>query len=280
MMRTAVLLALTALLAGCFGRIQDKHGQKIDPAKYGLDGEHPALIVFGAGWCKPCLAEIPSLNKAQVEFKDQLQIRNFLVEGPQKGVASTESDISLIQSPKGDRPEYSVTLDPTWALFDLLEPASGRALPTMVFVTWDQTIDRIVQRSMEFDAELMPALRALIAGQPTQKPDDGNRPGQGGEEQKGELKAMTFTEWSTSKDNEPGSAIYAAFEDSWRKGLDEYAFLEDDMPFNKAKMTVLVYSDGKVVPRMGVWTAMLTGCKLTVYVKPDGSFEKSEGICK
>ncbi len=276
MKKLIFILTASVLLSGCFGRIQDNNRQKIDYPKYGLDGEHPALIVFGAGWCKPCMAEIPSLNKAQIEFKDQLQIRTFLVEGQQKGVPVSSGDAELIQSPKGEKPAYSVQLDPSWVLFDLLQPSSGRALPTMVFVAWDQTVDRIVQRSMEFDAELMPALRALIAGQPTKegdKPDDG-------EDQKGELKNMTFAEWTATPGNEVDGPVFTAFKASWWQGMEEFAFLEDDMPLNKAKMTVLVYPDGKVIPRIGVWTAIMTGCKLTIWVIPDGTFEKSEGICK
>ncbi len=276
-MRSLIFAALiSVLVSGCFGRIQDGKGQKIDSAKYGLDGQRPALIVFGAGWCKPCLAEIPALNRAQAELGSQLQIANFLVEGAQKGVPVSSGDTDLLQSPKGEKPQYAVKLDPSWVLFDALQPASGRQLPTMVFVAWDQTVDRVVQRSMEFDAELMPALRALIAGQPTReipKPDEE-------EPDDGELKAMSFQEWTATPGNEPDGAVYNAFKASWEHGLQEYAFLEDDMPLNKARMTVLVYADGRVVPKIGVWNAMLTGCRLTVYVKPDGTFEKSEGICK
>lgn len=272
--KSILVVALSGLIAGCFGRIDDGKGQKIDSKAYGLDGTRPALVIFGAGWCKPCLSEIPAINRAQREFGADLQIANFLVEGAQKGIAAAPHDKNLFQSPKGEKPEYTMNLDPSWILFDALKPASGRALPTIVFVGWDQTVQKVVQRSMEYESELRPALRALVAGKPVEDEKPEEQPDQG------TMKQMSYAEWTALPGNGLDSQIHANFAAAWHQGLEEFAFLEDDMPLNRAKMTVLVYQDGTFAPRIGVWDAFMTGCKLTIYTKPDGSFERSEGICR
>jgi thiol-disulfide isomerase/thioredoxin len=273
--RSILTLSFALLISGCFGRIDDGNGQKIDAKAYGLDGVRPALIVFGAGWCKPCLAEIPALNRAQRELGADLQIVNFLVEGKQKGSPAAPDDQAKLQSPKGEKPEYTLQLDPSWTLFDQINPPSGRALPTMVFVGWDQSVARVVQRSMEYESELLPVLQALVAGKPVQE-----EPGKQPDEDQGQMKSMTFAEFTATPGNEPGGSVYTNFQAAGHKGLEEYAFLEEDMPFNRAKMTVTVFENGSIVPKVGVWDAFMTGCKLTVFTNPDGTFLRSEGICR
>ena len=169
--RLGFLVLAVSFMTGCYGRIHDGDaGRKIDAKTYGLDGTRPALLVFSAVWCKPCMAEIPALNRANRDLSSKLQIASFLVEGSQKGVAAAPKDTDLALSPAGDKPEYKLTADPSWSLFDAIKPDGGRALPTMVFVSVDQTVVRIVQRSMDYDSELLPALKLLISGQKPVEP--------------------------------------------------------------------------------------------------------------
>lgn len=267
------------LLTGCYGRLPDGESLRIDPKAYGLDGKRPALLVFSAVWCKPCVSEIPELNEAQREFAGRLQVAGFVVEGPQKGVSAAPKDTDDFVSPSGVKPEYSIQLDPSWKLFDALQPASGRALPTMVFVSAEQTVVRIIQRSMNYQAELLPALKALAEGAtppadpPPPKPDPTP-------EDPGKTVNQNFSTWSQSPGNEPGSVMYQNVHAAWERGLSDFAFLEEDMPFNSAKLTVLVYTDGHSRPLSAIWLARETGCRLTVFFKRDGSYDRSEGICR
>lgn len=268
------------MLAGCYGRIQDgDRGRKIDPKPYGIDTSKPALLVFGAVWCKPCLSEIGYLNRAKRDLGDRVQILSFVVEGPQKGVQASPRDADLLISPKGDRPEYRVALDESWSLFDAIKPADGRALPTMVFVDSSQTIQRIVQKSMEYEFELLPSLQALIAGQTVEdpKPEPEPPPEQ---QDPGRRETLTFARWSAMPGNEPSGQMYLNVEAAWRRGLGDYAFTEMDMPFTRAKITAMIFQDGHSYPAVSVWNAAETGCRLTVFHNEDGSYNRSEGICR
>lgn len=272
--RSLVFIATALLLAGCFGRIPDQLDQGVDAKAFGLDGVRPALVVFGAAWCKPCKSEIPALNRAHLNFKDDLQIVNFLVEGAQKGVPAKTTDSLEYLSPRGVKPTYKVSLDPSWALFESLSPPQGHLIPTLVFVNRQQRVERIVQRSMEYESELLPALRDLVAGKslkpkPVPQPDEG-----------AVTKILNFAEWTSLPQNAPDGDLYNNVYSAWRHGLDDFAFLEDDMPFEEAAFSVVERADGSITTKSAVWVAFATGCKLTVYLNPDGSYERSEGICR
>lgn len=272
--RLGFLALALSLVTGCYGRIHDgEAGRKIDAKAYGLDGTRPALLVFSAVWCKPCMAEIPALNRANRDLSAQLQIASFLVEGSQKGVAAAPKDTDLVLSPSGEKPEYKLTPDPTWSLFDAIKPDAGRALPTMVFVSADQTVLRIVQRSMDYDSELLPALKLLISGQ---KPAEPKKP----VDPVGVRGTVTMAEWIAQPGHDSTSAVYNNVFEGWTQGLADFNFLEEDMPFEDAKMTVVTFADGHSEPEVAVWKALATGCKLTVFFLPDGSYERSEGICR
>ncbi len=261
------------LLNGCYGRISDDIRPKISAEDYGLDGKRPGLIVFGAAWCKPCMSEIPALNRAQEQFKSDLQIVNLLVEGAQKGVPITASDAALFESPKGEKPQYALKLDPSWQLFDALKPQSGRALPTLVFVDRDQVV-RIVQRSMDYESELLPALQSLISGQPESKPEDPPPVEEGVSE------VMSFAKWSARPENAEGGQIYQNLHAAWQRGLEDFVFLEEEMPFSSARITALVYPDARTEPKSAVWNSSLTVYRHTVFLNADGSYARSEGICR
>lgn len=259
------------------GRLHDENaGRKINPKDYGLDDTHAALLVFAAAWCKPCMSEIHSLNRANSELSDKVQIAGFMVEGAQKGVPAAPKDSDLFVTPAGEHPSYRLTADSAWKLFDALQPSSGRSLPTMVFVNRDHVVIRIVQRSMEYETELLPLLRAL-ASDSTEVP--GPKPGPV-EDPQGKPVNMTFAEWSAVADNIPGSAVYVNVEAAWRTGLEKFTWTEDSMPFASARMTIYAYNDGRRKLLSAIWVAEDTGCKLTVYFNPDGTYDRSEGICR
>ncbi len=273
--RIGLLLLTVTFLGGCFGRIHNSDsGRKVDCKSYGLDCTHPALLVFSAVWCKPCMAEIHSLNLANEDqdLKGKLQIASYIVEGPRKGVSAAPKDTDLVVSPGGDRPNYKMTTDPNWNHFDALRPDSGRSLPMMVFVDGNQTIVRIVQRSMVYETELRPALLALARGQ---KPI-GPKP----EEPVGHRETLPMSEWIAQPGHDAASQIYSNVNGAWTRGLGDFNFLADDMPFENSKMTVNVLDDGTSTPAQAVWKASSTNCKLTVFFLPDGSYQRSEGICR
>ena len=272
--RLGFLVLAVSFMTGCYGRIHDGDaGRKIDAKTYGLDGTRPALLVFSAVWCKPCMAEIPALNRANRDLSSKLQIASFLVEGSQKGVAAAPKDTDLALSPAGDKPEYKLTADPSWSLFDAIKPDGGRALPTMVFVSVDQTVVRIVQRSMDYDSELLPALKLLISGQ---KPVEPAKPA----EPIGVRGTITMPEWIAQAGHDSTSLIYSNVFQAWTRGLSDFNFFEEDMPFEDSKVSVITFADGSTVLEKAVWVASMTGCKLTVFFLPDGAYERSEGICR
>lgn len=276
-----VVLAL--LLGGCFGRLPgDTGGQTLDVTAYGLEKNKPALIAFGAVWCKPCVSEIPALNRARTEFSSHLQIVSYLVEGPQKGAVASGGDSDLFRSPAGEKPAYPLKLDAGWTRFESLSPPSGRALPTMVFITRDGQIARIVQRSLEYETELLPALHALVAGaevppDPKPAPEEPPAPPKTGQPTPppGKRKSVKFDEWSATNPVE-----LANVEAAWRHGLEDFTFPDDEMPFAEMRLTVMAFEDGRMQPLQAVWLAHATGCKLTVWFNEDGSYKKSEGICR
>jgi thiol-disulfide isomerase/thioredoxin len=275
--RGLILFALI-LLSGCFGRIHDPgEGQQINPKDYGLDETRPALLVFSAAWCKPCMAEIPALNRALSELDGQVQIKGFVVEGAQKGVAAAPKDGDLFVSPGGDRPAYPLAIDSGWKKFDQFKAGAGRSLPTMVFVSRGHRVLRIVQRSLEYDTELLPLLKALISEQaPVAPKPDQPAPDPGA----GHPQSQAFADWAARAGQEPGSATYQNVQEAWLHGLGDYGFPEDDMPFETATMTVFIYDDGHSVPISALWIASTTNCRLTVYFKPDGSYDHSTGVCR
>jgi hypothetical protein len=91
---------------------------------------------------------------------------------------------------------------------------------------------------------------------------------------------MTLAAWSALAGNEPTSTTYQNVQAAWQRGLDDFNFLEDDMPFDTAKMTVFIYDDGHSKPVSANWVAATTGCRLTVFFKPDGSYDHSTGVCR
>ena len=86
-MKLISALILCSALIGCLGRNDDRAANAhVDVEKMGLDPAQPAVLVFGAVWCKPCRAEILEFNKLQAEYSNQLQVRGLLVEGEEKEI--------------------------------------------------------------------------------------------------------------------------------------------------------------------------------------------------
>lgn len=276
----ALCLSMLVLLTSCYGRLSDSSsGRELNAKDYGLTDSKPALIVFAAAWCKPCMAEIHSLNRAQAQLGDRLQVTGFAVEGAQKGVPAAPKDTALFQSPHGERPEYPLTLDPSWKLFDQLRPSAGRSLPTMVFVDSNHRVVHLVQRSMEYETELLPLLQNLVAGQ-TSAPLPPQTPKDPQPDPSGKIVNQTFANWTALPGHGPDSEIYQKMQAAWMQGLEDFAFTEDDMPFSNARLRIFAYDDGRSKPVSGIWVAADTGCRLTVYFHPDGSYDRSEGVCR
>jgi thiol-disulfide isomerase/thioredoxin len=230
----------------------------------------PALIAFAALWCKPCREEIPSLNQANIDFGAKLQVAEFLVEGQLEGSLPVEGDRSAFTSKSGDRPNYSIDIDPRWEKFDSLNPPK-RALPLMVFVDGAGNVRAMAQRSMDYESELKPWIQASLAGMPAPI-EPTPVPG-------AELRTVTFAQWlAETPDHAPGTEMDRNFRAAWAKGIEKYSFDPTEMAFEDGSI-----SERRLDPSLpfdttgGTWHSET--CVLSVYVKPNGEYVNSNGVC-
>lgn len=268
--RIIAILLLGLSFSGCGGRLDDSNHQKIDLSQYNLTPGKPALISFGALWCKPCREEIGSLNLASQDFSSQLQLVQYLVEGETEGTQPRDGDSLRFKSKDGILPSYRVDLDPDWKIFESLRPPK-KALPLLVFVDGDGVIRAIVQRSFDYEAEMKPWLVSLLAGLPA--PVEPTPPPAAAEH------TLDYPTWvAASATHAPGSVIDLNFRAAWQKGLDKYSFDPASMPFEAGLMyerKPVGAPDFELVS--GFWDS--GSCQLTVSVTPLGEFLSARGIC-
>ena len=270
---------ISLILTGCLGRVTDqKPNQTVNLTDYGLEKNVATVLTFGAVWCKPCRAEISSLNLAHDQYGSNLQIKGLVVEGKTYGQVPTMDLVTHeFLGIDQESPRYSIGIDANWILFDRLKLNSGHQLPTIVFINPNGEIVRIIQRSLEYDTELKPLIELLLSNQlqqsppPTDDPSDPNIP---------EIKSLTLADWSKKIGNTPDTEKYKNMTAAWRKGRSNYGFTADDMPFLDGQLTYKELPDGDV-PMASEWSHdSETGkCYLKVIFKADGSFLSASGIC-
>ena len=269
------ILVILIPLIGCLGRNDDKAtNANIDIEKMGLDPAQPAVLVFGAVWCKPCRAEILEFNKLQEEFSSQLQVRGLLVEGEEKGQASTLEMVDKFVGPQSQIPGYKIVVDREWTLFDQLNLREGRQLPTIVFVGSQGIVKRVVQRSLDYDKELKPLVESLIKN--SLAPDTGAN-----ETPVPSALILSAEDWSRRPGNDSNSLKYQNLVLAWTEGRKKYNFLESNMPFLTGAISFLIDSQGSDVPVKGFWSYKSHNgtCNLTVHVFEDGRYQSASGVC-
>jgi thiol-disulfide isomerase/thioredoxin len=266
-----LLLAL-ALLVGCQGREADQtDSSSFQQQLTGLNlaVAKPQVLVFGAGWCKPCLAEIDIVNAVSQKLAPEVIFTGMMVEGKQRGEVPTSTMLSELVSHSGARPKYRLLADAGWQLFDSVGASQGHALPLFVFVDANGTIKNILQRSPRDAAELEALGSALRDGTVPPAPKEEPKVEEPG--RKTELRVVKT--WA----KEATPEIFDAFKASWQTGLGQFGFTAEQMPLNEGLLTLNKVND-KLVPVKGEWTSE-SGCTLTVWVKPDGTFASAFGVC-
>lgn len=285
-------------LSGCFGRIDDaksvaRSGSAVAVA-LGLDAAKPSLVVFGSTWCKPCRKEISDFNRIAELFKKNLDVVGVLVEGSAKGSVPTAEGMRQFLSPAGEKPLYSLQLDPGWALFDTLNPSEGHSLPLVALVRADGSVARVIQGSLDFESELKPLVEQFIAGQVS--PQEGSKVV--GEKNQGEKPEDTPATPGLSVPTKPGTSpssflvkdwvaqeavkndpvLVANFNAAWLQGLRQFGFFPSEMPFESGTISLKQSDTGKI-PSFGEWDSA-SNCTLTVTLNPDASYKSARGICR
>ncbi len=262
------------MLIGCMGRNADLVGQEnVRLSEYGLTDDQPAILAFGALWCKPCRAEIPVLNQLQHDFGDRIQILSLLVEGELRGSSADSESIEAFQGPQLEKPAFQIRPDPNWVWFDQLKAKEGRQLPTMVFVRSNGQIDRITQRSLDYDSELKPLAEQLLSGK-SLTPD---------QPQTGDTGAVlkdSLANWTQKSGNHLQEPKLVNMIASHTKGRLQSGFSEHSMQFLDGQIYYRESASGDI-PVKGFWSYKSENgvCSLTIIFKADGTASNITGIC-
>ncbi len=111
------------------------------------------LINFWAGWCQPCIEEMPGIRR----LEEQMRGRPFTVVAvnvaePQRRVAQTAVKLGL---------DFPVLLDAEGAVF---KAWGGKGLPTSVLIDRNGTMRYLGLGPLEWDgAEAIDAIEGLLA---------------------------------------------------------------------------------------------------------------------
>jgi thiol-disulfide isomerase/thioredoxin len=294
-----LVLALV-VLPSCFGRIKDvpyKNPQQTTLlSELGLTENKPALLVFGAVWCKPCRKEIPELNSLALNYSQRLSVSALLVEGKSKGVAPSVQDLEEFVGPSGVKPNYSLVPDTGWSRFDFFKPALGRALPLFVILDSTGKPFFVAQGSLDFQSELVPQIEKILkdteekgsnsanspqanSGVPLPVPAPGVEPVAVPTPLAVLLESRTvqkFVEEEVAR--EPEGIRPKNLEVAWKKGLAEFGFSEIDMPFSLGTIRLKLLEDGSFLPMSAIWKS--SSCTLTVVLDADAAYVSARGICR
>ena len=273
------ILFVTAFFSSCYGRIDDRKGHqpRLRHESFGLSGDRSAVIVFSAAWCKPCRHEIPAFNQLKAYYGDRLDVVGMMVEGNESGSIPTADDLKSFSNAEGERPAFPLSADRGWKLFDSLMPQGGRTLPLTAFVTREGEIYSLIQRSLQFESELLPLAEALLRGEPSpQPPRQTTQPDQ---TKNKKPRWAQVSDWVQESGHSSESPIYLALRSSWQSGLAAQGFTDLDMPFEKGSFKIDPASESTPETVLsGEWRSD-SGCSLTVGFKPDGTYAGSSGIC-
>ena len=299
----AVGLIFSALLSilivtGCLGREKDAvvPQGRFTASALGLTRDMPRILVFGATWCKPCRKEIEAMNVVAQRYGSSVDVVGFLVEGAEKGSTPNANALQNFVSPRGEKSQYPVLLDPKWKRFDALSPAQGRSLPLVAFVSSSGKVVAVFQSSLDLESELLPAVEKFVRGEtpvvpPVRDAGDATVPAvsttpvptavpgplpngtPAGPSWCAGGCTVSVAEWSPRATPD----VLANVRESWSQGLAESGFLEEEMPFETG-IVALGDREGEIFPLSIEWKSV-HNCTLTVWVKPDGTFRRAKGVC-
>ncbi len=272
-MKRLLFVFFLALLTSCYGRLKDSSEQKSLNSIFSLSQGKPSLVVFSAIWCKPCRAEIEDLNKLADKYGNRIQIRSYVVEGEKRGSVPTDEEIkNSFLSISGEAPRYLVKPDGSWVYFDKLTWPQGRQLPSMVFFNGDGTLALTVQRSLDFESELIPVVERLIQNSPL-PPTEEKPPIL-------DIVKLNISEFIERPGNELTEALSQNLQKAWSKGRTVYGFPASKMPFLSGVIEFYVNNNVDIPVQMDWESDSESGfCSLSVKVNPDGSFLSSSGVC-
>jgi len=145
MLKVMIFGAIISFLAACAGREDDYVQQQEtgvqsgseDLTAFGWQTDQPSLVVFAAGWCKPCIKEIPYIEKLNQKYDGQLEVFGYLVEGQVGGQAPTNDDIENFDN-QGVR-NYPVYKDVDWELMSAVN-SGPRILPAIYLFDKDRNM--------------------------------------------------------------------------------------------------------------------------------------------
>ncbi len=299
------------LLPSCFGRIKDMpHKSTYQTSllsELGLTENKPALLVFGAVWCKPCRKEIPELNSLASNYSERLSISALLVEGKSKGVAPSVQDLEEFVGPSGVKPSYSLVPDSGWSRFDFFKPALGRALPLFVILDSKGKPFFVAQGSLDFASELVPQIEKILkdteeknsnpvnsgnspqtnAGvplpapvpAPNSEPAPNIEPGAVPSPVAASVESRTVQKYVEEELlREPDGMRPKNLEAAWSKGLAKFAFSQTDMPFSLGTIRLKLSDGGALIPMSAIWKS--SSCTLTVVLDADAAYVSARGICR
>jgi hypothetical protein len=294
-LQTLSLLMFLFTICGCLGRIDDSSDRRAIPIikALGLQDDMPRILVFGAAWCGPCRKEIDDFNMVHNRFKGKLEVVTLLVEGREKGSQPTKASTRKFISPLGQSPNYRVTPDSEWKLFDSLAPSRGHQLPLVVFVSADGEVSSMFQRSLDLESELLPAVRRFLRGEKFQPPME--TPNETGQQSEGGYTVPTPapTPGSSSSDCIQGCRLPVAawarqtlpetaanVREAWEKGRDEY-FADYKMTYESGMISARAQG-ALYIPMRGIWTHSTTDtvCTLTIVFNSNGTTSKTTGVCR
>ncbi len=309
---TVALLVIAAgmlvLASGCLGRLEDDSSSRAAlPPSLALAEGRRGVVVFGAGWCKPCRKEIEDLNKARDSFGSSLEVVGVLVEGETKGARPTKDALRSFLSPRGMAPRYPVRFDSGWEAFDALNPPQGRALPLFVLVDEGGRVVRLLQSSLSYENELRPLLASFASGSalPPSSGDASRDSGVGTGAGSGApgrapstptpgaittpvagslpagVRRVSVEQWlRLERAADSASERPQRVRDAWTRGLGEFGFAAEDMPFAQGRASLVrSVAGGPEILASVEWTSS-TNCVLTVTLATDGSYLGSRGICR
>ena len=299
MLKLLYFSLVASFLPSCFGRIDDvsvanrNSGPLAQLADLRLASGKPQIVIFGAGWCKPCRNEIGSLNSLHERFSDRVDFVSYLVEGNTKGSSPDSEALKSFDSPNGEVPKYSLLPDTNWNIFNAFLASDGQTLPLTVFLNASGTVVEQRQSSMNLERDLVPALERLLSQnesntapetpsisdpEPGTTPLPSEAPGNPGGPKTKHSNSVVIRKLKPE--------YIERLKESWKMGISEQGFSREEMAFEAGTsfLNVALATDADWPEDVFVLSTRWTSnenfrCWMTVKVTVDGSFVSSDGAC-
>lgn len=161
-----LLLLLSFLASSCHGRHDDFLNQSGQFAgkQLGISEKKSSIVVFGAGWCIPCIKEIKYVNKLEEAYGGDLYVKTYLVEGSVKGTQPSQNDMNDFNY-KGIQ-KFDIDADPSWKKFKLFQ--EEKKLPLILLINEDGELEHAHNRSVKNEEELFALVGKYLQMQPAE----------------------------------------------------------------------------------------------------------------